>query len=104
MNSVQVATPVVVPYSVWVPMLGERLAQARKLTGRRQADLAAELGERYDATMISHVERDRSSLLLDGAAEAARVLNVSLDWLVGLTDDPTPASARSNRSLGVCRI
>ena len=26
--------------------------------------------------------------------DAARVLNVSTDWLLGLTDDPTPATRR----------
>ena len=42
--------------------------------------------------MISHVESGHSSLLLDGAAEAGRKLGVSLDYLVGLTDDPTPSA------------
>ena len=32
--------------------------------------------------------------MLDGAVKAARVLDVSLDYLVGLADDPTPARAR----------
>ena len=50
-----------------------------------------ELGERYDRTMIGHVEHDRSAMLLDGAVRAARILDVSLDYLAGLTDDPTPA-------------
>ena len=44
--------------------------------------------------MISNVERNRSNLLLDGAIAAARVLGVSLDYLTGLTDDPTPAPER----------
>ncbi len=30
-------------------------------------------------------------MLLDGAVRAARILDVSLDYLAGLTDDPTPA-------------
>ena len=45
--------------------------------------------------MISHVESGHSSLLLDGAAEAGRKLGVSLDYLVGLTDDPTPSAELS---------
>ena len=34
----------------------ERLAAARKWARLRQADLAVSLGDRYDQTMISHVE------------------------------------------------
>ena len=76
-------------------MLGKRLAAARKQAGLTQVELAVELGDRYDRSMISIVEHGRSALLLDGAAKAARTLGVSLDYLVGLTDDPTPAAARS---------
>ena len=42
--------------------------------------------------MISHVEAGRSALLFDGATKAARELNVSLDYLAGLTDNPAPAA------------
>ena len=57
-----------------------------------QVELAVALGDRYDNTMISHVEAGRSALLLDGATRAARELGVSLDYLVGLTDHPAPAA------------
>ncbi|WP_425155482.1 S24 family peptidase [Candidatus Palauibacter sp.] len=43
--------------------------------------------------MISAVERGISGLLLDGATKAAKTLNVSLDYLTGLSDDPRPAAA-----------
>ena len=33
-----------------------------------------------------------SAPLLDGAVKAARKLGVSLDYLVGLADDPTPSA------------
>ena len=66
------------------------MAAARKRAGLRQVDLADALGDRYDQTMISHVESGHSALLMDGAVKAARKLGVSLDYLVGLTDDPTP--------------
>ena len=42
--------------------------------------------------MISHVESRHSALLMDGAVKAAPKLGVSLDYLVGLTDDPTPSA------------
>ena len=73
-------------------IFGKRLAAARKQAGLMQVELAVALGDRYDHTMISHVERGRSALLLDGAVNAAKVLNVSLDYLTGLTDDPRPTA------------
>ena len=57
-----------------------------------QTDLAVALGERYSQSMISQVERGRSSLLLDGLVAAANELNVSADYLLGLSDDPKPSS------------
>ena len=46
------------------------------------------LGTRYDQPMISIVERGKSALLWDGDIRAAQVLNVFLDWLAGLKDEP----------------
>lgn len=73
-------------------MIGERLAQARKDRGLTQTELAVEIGDRYNAPMISMVENGLANLLLEGAVNAARELGVSLDYLVGLTDEPTPAA------------
>lgn len=73
-------------------MLGERLAEARRRAGMTQTELAVALGKRYNAPMISMVERGRRGLLLNGAVAAARELKVSLDYLAGLTSDPTPAA------------
>ncbi len=53
-----------------------------------------ELGERYDHSVISHVEHGRSNLLFDGVVRAARVLGTSVDYLAGLTDDPAPVDDR----------
>ena len=75
-------------------MLGERLASARKSKGLTQMDLAVALGDRYTQSMISMVEKGHSLLLLDGATKAAEELEVSLDWLVGLSNDPTPPTSR----------
>ena len=72
-------------------MLGERLAEARRVKGLTQAELAVALGDRYTQSMISQVERGNSSLLVDGLINAAKELNVSTDYLLGLADDPTPA-------------
>ena len=75
-------------------MLGERLAASRRRRGIGQGALAAAMGARYDAPMISNVEAGRRSLRLDGLANAARELGVSADYLLGLTDDPAPADRR----------
>ena len=75
-------------------MIGERLLELRRRAGLTQTQLAVALGDRYTGSMISMVEHNHSALLLDGATKAAEVLNVSLDYLTGLTDDPTPLGAR----------
>lgn len=63
-----------------------------------QFQLAVELGKRYDRAMIGHVEHNRSALLFDGATRAAQTLGVSIDYLAGLTDDPTPAAGLAARA------
>ena len=73
-------------------MIGDRLASARRSKGLSQVELAVALGDRYNQQMISHVERGRSSLLVDGLKNAALELGVSTDYLLGLADDPAPAS------------
>ena len=73
-------------------VLAERMTEARKRAGLRQVELAVALGNRYDHTVISAVEHGRSSLRLDGLTAAARELEVSTDYLLGLTDDPTPSA------------
>ena len=57
-----------------------------------QTELAVALGRRYNAQMISMVEHNQRGIALSGAVAAARELGVSLDWLTGLTDDPTPSA------------
>ena len=76
-------------------VIGQRLAEARKSVGLAQVELAAALGDRYNQQMISNVELDRRNLRFDGAVKAAIELGVSLDYLAGLTDDPTPAAGRN---------
>ena len=75
-------------------MLGKRLVEARKRVGLSQHRLAIELGERYDQTMISHVEHGRRAFVYDGLVRAARILDTSTDYLAGLTDDPAPVDER----------
>ena len=79
-------------------MLGERLAEARRRRGLAQVDLAVALGK--DRSLVSHVESNRAGLLVDGLVKAARELAVSVDYLLGLTDDPTP-SAQLSEQVGI---
>ena len=72
--------------------MGERLEQSRRRAGLAQVDLAAALGDRYNHSVISKVEHGKSALRIDGAVKAAETLGVSLDYLTGLTDDPTPSA------------
>ena len=75
-------------------MLAKRLLESRKRAGLSQHRFAIELGERYDQSMISHIESGRSGLVRDGLVKAAQVLDVSVDYLLGLTDDPVPVDDR----------
>ena len=85
-------------------MLAERITEARKRKGIAQVELAVAMGDRYDSSMISLVEAGRRSLRLDGAVNAARELGVSLDYLVGLTDDPTPAEDRGGSGHAIAEV
>ncbi len=73
-------------------MFGKRLAASRERAGLTQRELAAALGARYDQAMVSRVESGYKGLRFDGVVKAARELQVSVDYLAGLTDDPEPAA------------
>lgn len=81
-------------------ILGERLAASRKRAGLAQVELAVGMGDRYNQQMVSQVELGQSSLRLDGLAAAARELNVSTDYLLGLIDDPRPLTLSSQQVRG----
>ena len=70
-------------------ILGQRLREARALRAVTQEQLAARTVNTREA--ISMVERGKSGWALGKIAAAARALDVSSDFLLGLTDDPTPA-------------
>ncbi len=74
-------------------LLGERLAKSRKRAGLSQIDVATALNR--DRTLISHVEAGRVGLRSVALATVARELDVSADYLLGLTDDPTPVADRN---------
>ena len=76
-------------YYMRVSLMGQRLRDARTLRGVTQRQLAAKTVNTREA--ISMVERGKSGWSLDKLATAARALDVSTDYLHGLTDDPRPA-------------
>jgi transcriptional regulator with XRE-family HTH domain len=63
---------------------GKRLLEARKKKGISQEELAAKLGTKGPA--IGRYERDEMKPSIEAATKMAKILGVSLDWLVGNTD------------------
>ena len=69
--------------------LGTRVRQARKRLGLRQGALAEKAG--IDAGNLSELEHGhKPSARIETLASLAAILHVSADYLLGLTDDPTP--------------
>ena len=63
---------------------GKRLSEIRKSKGISQSELADMLGSR--APVIGRYEREEARPSVDVANRIAELLNVSLDYLVGNTD------------------
>ena len=72
--------------------IGQRLRKARELRGKTQRQMAKEL--ETSASHLSSMEHGRVGTSNRTARRAAIILNVSLDYLMGLTDDP-----RSSRDM-----
>lgn len=73
-----------------LPGFGGRLHSAIMAADR--SDLAADLGVTY-RTLSLWVRGDYEPRVAD-LEYLARTLKVSADWLLGLTDDPTPRSSK----------
>ena len=72
-------------------VFGRRLRQARDLRQMTQAQLAEK--SRVSAVMISHFETGvRPSASADNLVKLSNALEVSIDYLLGRTDDPVPCS------------
>ena len=68
---------------------GTRLREARKLRRISQTELARQI--RISPNQISMIENGQSGTSIRTTVAAASALNVSLDFLAGLSDDPRPA-------------
>ena len=69
-------------------MIGERLLDLRKDAGLTQDELAAEL--KINKHSISSYEREKSEPPDAIKIEMAKFFCVSVDYLLGLTDNPSP--------------
>ena len=69
-------------------VIGERMRQARQLRGVSQTKLAKLIGT--SASQVSMIEHGKSGTSIPTALAAAQALNISMDYLVGWADDPTP--------------
>ena len=82
-------------------MIGERLLELRKDADLTQDDLAAIL--KINKHSISAYERNKSEPPDDIKIAIARYFQVSIDYLLGLTDNPAPYS-RTASALRLCRL
>jgi transcriptional regulator with XRE-family HTH domain len=77
---------------------GRRLRQARDTRRLSQAELADR--SRVPVAMISHFETGvRANASADNLVKLADALEVSIDYLLGRTDDPTPRSGAVESAL-----
>lgn len=77
-----------------IDMLGARLKIARTRGGHTQSSLAEMMNT--DARQIWRWENGETSPSADVIVRIAQTLSVSADYLLGLTDDPTPATEKFN--------
>lgn len=69
-------------------ILGERVRRQRMALGLSQTELSALVD--IPIPNLSRIEHGRQSIYIERLVELAQALRVSTDYLVGLTDDPTP--------------
>lgn len=78
--------------------IGNKLKQLRKERDMSMDNLVADLNRLYDLnltkSMISRWERNENDPSLTYAKAIVGYFNVSLDWLLGLTDKRTPPQFR----------
>lgn len=69
-------------------MIGERLSELRKDRGMSQQELADKLS--LTKFTISSYEREKTMPSDEIKIELAKIFNISLDYLLGLIDEPFP--------------
>ena len=69
-------------------ILGERIHLTRRRAGLSQVELAARAN--ISPTTLNRVELGRQKLYAETLVTLAQILGVSVDYLVGMTDDDRP--------------
>jgi transcriptional regulator with XRE-family HTH domain len=72
---------------------GERIRRQRMAFGWTQQEFSRVTGIPYPT--LSRIEHGEQSMPYERLVAIAEILKVSLDYLAGRTDDPTPAKKRS---------
>lgn len=75
-------------------MVGIRLKSSREALGLTQEGLAELIG--VQPLQINRYEREKTEPSGEIVGRIATVLHVSADYLLGLTDDPTPSNLAGN--------
>lgn len=75
-----------------VQQLGERVRRRRMALGLSQTEFAKQAG--IPVPRLSNIEHGHQSIYIERLAALAKALNVSTDYLLGFSDDPTPPAKR----------
>lgn len=73
--------------------LGKRLRERREMAGMSQAEIAKQTG--MIQSNLSLLERGKKHVWADTLFSLATTLGCSTDYLIGLSDDPTPRTPAS---------
>ena len=73
-------------------ILGERVRRLRMGRGLSQTELATQVA--MPLPNLNRIEHGRQSIYIERLADLAQALETTTDYLLGLTDDPTPLAKR----------
>jgi transcriptional regulator with XRE-family HTH domain len=78
-------------------LLGQRLSHLRKKAKMRQVDIANNIG--IARTTYAMYEQDKREPDFETLQKIADIFEVSIDYLLGRTDAPTPGKYEENENL-----
>lgn len=68
--------------------VGDRIRRQRMVLGLSQTDFAKQTG--IPVQRLNSIERGHQSIYIERLVDLAKALNVTTDYLLGLSDDPLP--------------
>jgi transcriptional regulator with XRE-family HTH domain len=77
------------------PSIGQRIVKTRESRGWKQKELATVAS--IPIPTLNRIERGQQSIYAERVGTLARALDVSADYLLGLTEDPTPPKRPRSR-------